>query len=485
MSEYSTFSPLHSENSAESPHTPFLMDKNNAQAPLTIPHTIALQDDVEIKKETTIIVKRGKTNIERLLLILAILILIATIIILILVVIRLPPKGNTTVTSNRKVVFIIADGISADTLESLPVPNIRKIQETGRYKRAYVGGDIGTYSQTVTISAPGYMNLITGTWGNKHNVYDNSVNNPNYNYKNIFRLVKEQQPTKTIAIFSTWITNRIRLVGEGLTSAGNLMFNYKYDGYELDLNTYPHDSNSLYIYNIDERVVNETAECIRDNGPDVSWVYLQYTDDIGHKYGDSEQMNQAVEYVDQQVGRIYEAIQYRQANHKEEWLLILTTDHGRDANTGQNHGAQTERERTTWIVTNYHDTNRYFDEYQPAIVDFMPTMMRFLKLEIPTESEKELDGVPLIGQVSLVKPQVNLSGSTLSVRWKSLDNAGNVKVWLTTTNAYKKGLTDDYKLLGTVPVTNQQAVFNITQYQSNFYKIVLEGKYNTVNKWIV
>ena len=370
-------------------------------------------------------------------------------------------------------------------MEKAPNPNIRRIQQAGRYKRAYVGGDVGTYSETITISAPGYMNLITGTWGNKHNVYDNTVDHPNYNYKNIFRLVKEQQPERKIAIFSTWVVNRLRLIGEGLASAGNIVFDYKFDGYELDQVTYPHDANSLYIHQIDQRVVNEASKCIRNNAPDVSWVYLQYTDDMGHMYGDSEQMNQAISYVDDQMGQIYDAIEYRQRYHSEEWLLVITTDHGRDAATGREHGSQSERERTTWVVMNRPEANRYFEEYEPAIVDLMPTMMRFMGVTIPVESERELDGVALTGQVSVAKANVSLSGSQLTIGWKALESAGDVRVWLSTTNLFRNGSRDDYKLLGAVPIEREAAEFDISGYPSNFYKILVEGKYNTVNKWIV
>lgn len=138
--------------------------------------------------------------------------------------------------------LVIVDGVPADVIENATVPNMKKL---GSYKRSYTGGEMSTYSQTPTISAPGYMNVITGTWGNKHNVYDNSVDNPNYNYWNIFRLLKEQQPDRKIGIYSTWIDNRLKLIGEGLPMAGNITFDYKYDGYELDTIQYPHDAESV------------------------------------------------------------------------------------------------------------------------------------------------------------------------------------------------------------------------------------------------
>jgi hypothetical protein len=390
-----------------------------------------------------------------------------------------------TVTPVKKVLFIIADGIPADVIENASIPNIKKIEQIGKYKRAFVGGDQGTYTQTPTVSAPGYMNLLTGTWVNKHNVSDNDVNNPNYNYKNIFRLIKEQQPEKKIGIFSTWIDNRVKLVGEDLPAAGNITFDYKFDGYELDLITYPHDPEKLYIQNIDQRVINETSQCIKHDAPDLSWVYLQYTDDVGHMYGDSEQMNQAVSDLDQQIGQVYESIQYRMKHYQEDWLIVITTDHGRDPITGKDHSEQSERERTIWIVINKPETNNYFENFQPGIVDIMPSIARFMNLKIPIESERELDGVPFIGQVSLCKPDLNLQGNNLTIKWKALDKTGSVKIWLSTTKLFQNGLIDDYKIIGTVPIENEIVELDIKEYPSQFYKIVLEGQYNMVNRWII
>ena len=77
---------------------------------------------------------------------------------------------------------MIADGISADVIERLDPPALKSISEVGGYARAHVGGEKDGYSQTPTISAVGYNSLLTGTWVNKHNVWDNDIAEPNYSY---------------------------------------------------------------------------------------------------------------------------------------------------------------------------------------------------------------------------------------------------------------------------------------------------------------
>lgn len=410
--------------------------------------------------------------------------LIGILIALIVVIAKLDDKSETPESINRKVLFVIVDGIPADVIERLPIPNMKRIQNMGGYTRAYVGGESGGYSETPTISAPGYMTLITGTYLNKHNVSDNDVEYPNYNYKNIFRLYKEHFPEKKIAIFSTWIVNRIRLIGEGLASAGNIIFDYKADGYELDQVTYPHDPDALYILNIDLRVTNETKECVKTYGPDLSWVYLQYTDDVGHEYGDSEEMDRAVNYTDYQIGQIWEAIEYRMKNYKEDWSIIITTDHGRDPMTGMEHGDQTDREKTIWIMTNRKDMNSYFRDFQPAVVDIFPTIAKLTDLPIPIETQRELDGVSMTGNISLIKPSLRLNGFDLEVSWVVVDSIGDVKIWLSITNEFNEGMSDHYKLMKTVPIKERTTIVDIRNFTSNFYKVVLEGQYNMVNRWL-
>ena len=384
----------------------------------------------------------------------------------------------------KKVIFILADGIPADIIEKLQKPFIDSIVKIGGYKRAFVGGEKGSYSQSPTISAVGYNSLLTGTWVNKHNVWDNDIKEPNYNYRNIFRLVKESDPSKKIAIFSTWEDNRTKLVGESLPQAGSIVTDFHSDGYELDTISYPHDNQSLYIHKIDDRVTTEAANCVKANGPDLTWLYLEYTDDIGHRYGNSPQQAEAFGYVDKQVGKIFEAVRYRQKNFDEDWMILVTTDHGRDPVSGKNHGGQSDRERTTWIVTNYKDMNNYYRNYQTAITDILPTVARYMNIMIPRRDLMEIDGTSLIGKISIASPIVHYSNNRIDIGWQSLDETGNVKIWVATTNNFKLGGTDTYHLLAETPILAKSASIDLGPYPSSFYKIVLEASFNMVNRWI-
>jgi hypothetical protein len=73
----------------------------------------------------------------------------------------------------------------------------------------------------------------------------------------------------------------------------------------------------------------------------------------------------------------------------------------------------------------------------------------------------------------------------LDVSWKAMSAAGKVKIWVTATNNYKEGKPDDYQLLAEVPVTNEHALINVKNIPSKFYKVCIEGEFNTVNRWVV
>lgn len=382
-----------------------------------------------------------------------------------------------------KTVFIIVDGIPPNVIEEVETPAIDAIVREGGYARAYVGGEKGGYSESPTISAVGYNNLLTGTWANKHNVWGNEIKQPNYHYWSLFRLIEEVAPDKKTAIFSTWLDNRTKLIGEGKTATDKLSLDYHFDGFEHDTVNFPHDDQSYYIHKIDEHVAAEAARYIRTKGPDLSWVYLQYTDNMGHTYGDSPQYYEAVRQVDGQIQYIWNAIQKRMDKFNEKWLIVVTTDHGRDKETGKGHGGQSSRERAIWIATNASGLNNYFKSKTPGIVDIYPTICRFMDIEVPTRQRRELDGIPLIGPVSILNLQTtyNKQDQTIDLQWDVLNPEGKLDILVTRTDNFKTGGTDQYQLKKTVSVDDKSVTIDV--HESPFYKIVLEAPFNTVNRW--
>ena len=195
------------------------------------------------------------------------------------------------------------------------------------------------------------------------------------------------------------------------------MLDYHFDGFEHDTVNFPHGPNRKFIYQIDEHVADEAAQYVKFNALDMSWVYLEFTDDMGHKFGDSPEMDEAVRIADAQVGRIWEVIEYREVNFNEDWLIFITTDHRRDANTGKNHGGQTERERAIWITTNTQGLNPYFQQDVPGIVSIFPTLVRHNDIELPRDQTFELDGVPLTWEVFLAHASAILQDEFIQVEW--------------------------------------------------------------------
>jgi predicted AlkP superfamily pyrophosphatase or phosphodiesterase len=386
--------------------------------------------------------------------------------------------------AQKKAVFIIVDGISADVLEKLETPNLDDIAKRGGYTRSWLGGLAGGYSESPTISAVGYNHLLTGTWSNKHNVWDNDIHEPNYHYWNIFRIAKKSRPELTTAIFSSWTDNRTKLVGEGLPEAGNFKFDHAVDGFELDTITFPPTEDRKFMFDIDEHVSKEAASYIEEEGPDLSWVYLEYTDDIGHMFGDSPQYDDAIRKADVQVGRIWEAIKKREQKTGERWMIVVTTDHGRDAATGKDHGGQTPRERTTWIVTNADKLNAHFKD-APATTDIMPSILRFMEITIPEPVADELDGTPFLGPVSISNLEATRKGSSIEITWKPLDEKGDVSVQYALTNNFSTGEKDRYIFAGKAAVSKGAFKIKDIPQNSEVVKILVKAPLNTMNVWVV
>lgn len=383
----------------------------------------------------------------------------------------------------KKAVYIIIDGVPADQIERLHTPAIFDIASRGAYGRAYTGGEIGGYSQTATISAIGYTNLLTATWYNKHNVGGNSNLNPNYNYWTLFRIAKEQSKDYKTAIYSSWTDNRTVLIGEGKAETNHLKIDFVKDGYDLDTVRFPKRKKDLHIFDIDEQISKDAAEGICKDAPDLSWVYLWYTDDAGHIAGNGDFFDEYVRKADVQVSRIWEAVKYREANFDEEWMVVVTTDHGRTEN-GYGHGGQSRRERTTWISTNV-PVNTHFKEGTLAITDIAPSICRFIGFEVPQAVLWEQDGMPFIGKVDISDLQTMPYDRSVRLSWNCYTNDSPITVYAATDNKFKEGGKDEWVKLATLPAGTDSYTVDLEALPaSGFCKFVVLTSGNHLNRWI-
>jgi hypothetical protein len=97
---------------------------------------------------------------------------------------------------------------------------------------------------------------------------------------------------------------------------------------------------------------------------------------------------------------------------------------------------------------------------------------------------REVDGVPLIGNLSLTNPVIDFKNQQAVVSWKPGSKKGKVKIYATATNHHKTGGSDDHHLLKKVALRKSKAIVDLKNFSFSFYKIVIEGKDNMVNRWI-
>lgn len=386
--------------------------------------------------------------------------------------------------TTRKTLYVIMDGVSREFLNKVHPATIFDIAAKGSYADAYAGGEVGASSQSPTISAIGYTNILTGTWMYKHNVQGNSDIHTNYNYWSIFRIAKAQERPVTTALFSSWTDNRTLLVGAGKPEAGNVGIDYVYDGYDLDTVRFPRKPMELQVYDIDSVVCRNAAECVRKDAPDLNWVYLWYTDDAFHIKGYGSYSEDYLKREDRQLRQIWDAIQYREKNFDEEWLLIVTTDHGREER-GFNHGGQSAGERGIWMVTNRRDMNAEWGGASLSQVDVNPSICRFMGFSVPRDVEWEQDGIPFFGSVDIYGLTTTGYDNKVTLKWGVFGKADvPADVYIAASNNYRDGGSDEWRHVARVKAADGKCEVDLGKYAaSGFYKFVVATPNNHITRW--
>lgn len=220
----------------------------------------------------------------------------------------------------KKVLLIGIDGCRFDALMYSQAKHLKELASSGAYSdQTDVLGDRKTGAATIT--GPGWSSAVTGVWADKHGVRDNSFRGENLAAYPSFlqRLTKTRPDASAIAVVS-WNPFQKYVFNHGETCR------FVLDG---DRGGYAEG----------DRQVTKTAETIlAEQNPDILFAYFGEVDVTGHGYGfhpRSPKYTNAIEAVDEHVGKILTAMRARSTFAKENWLVMVCTDHG---GQGRDHG---------------------------------------------------------------------------------------------------------------------------------------------------
>ena len=130
--------------------------------------------------------------------------------------------------------------------------------------------------------------------------------------------------------------------------------------------------------------------------PDMSIAYMDEPDGTGHAtagyYPTGEKYRKAVEKCDALLGRLLDAIAARPTFAEEDWLIVVTADHGGYHNM---HGWEDAHSRTAPLVMSGRHVVKGQLAGSPHMMDIAPTFLRHFGHSV---EGLELDGVPIGGE---------------------------------------------------------------------------------------
>lgn len=264
-----------------------------------------------------------------------------------------------------KVLVIGIDGLRPDALMRAHTPNIDGLIANGAIS-------LEARTGVVTVSGPGWSSFLTGVWAAKHEVTSNSFTRPRYDrYPHFFNRIKETRPDLVTASFVTWMP-----LDQYFINADNADFSGAFE-YEADG---------------DVRAVAACKAVLAGEDVDVVFHYFADVDVAGHEHGFHPRVEPylaEIEEVDAQLGELLAAVRSRPTYADEDWLVLLSTDHG--GTLDGSHGRDEPAHRRIPYIASGPSAVRGVIYPTPNIVDIPVAAMTHLGIEI--DPAWQLDGM--------------------------------------------------------------------------------------------
>ena len=294
----------------------------------------------------------------------------------IILLLTLPTCLASAAEPIKKALFIGLDGTRFDAIEKADTPHLDALMKDGIHSpTCLILGE--RFQDSDTVSGPGWASILTGVWADKHGTKNNSFEGRNFGeYPHFFARLKQQQPDARTASFVTWAP-----IHDYIVSAADV--SKKFEDKEHDVPAYDR---------YDTSAADEAVKELTENDPDAVFFYVGQTDVAGHAKGFHPTVPEyiaAIDRADKLIGRVVEAVKSRKTYADENWLIVVTSDHG---GKGTNHGGGREVPEilhSFLIVSGPAAQRGTFDE-QVYLVDAPVTVLTHLGVKL--DDAWKLDG---------------------------------------------------------------------------------------------
>ncbi len=272
-----------------------------------------------------------------------------------------------------KVLLIGIDGVRPDVLAQVATPNIDALAASGWYTAE-------ARTTTPSVSGPSWSSMLTGVWPGKHGVTNNNFTGRDYDtWPGFLTRAERERPELATYAALDWLP-----LGElpegGPVLPATIDARAVLDGYDLGWAA------------ADGEVTAHAVRHLGQADPDVMFVYLGNPDETSHQHGSiGTEYRDAIALADSHVGMLIDAVRARPGYENEDWLVLISTDHGRSADGG--HGGDSPEEMTIFILASGAATVDWPQPGPAHIVDVAATALAHLGIEI--DPAWGLDGRPL------------------------------------------------------------------------------------------
>jgi len=260
--------------------------------------------------------------------------------------------------------------VRVDVLKDVATPNMDALATAGFFS-------VEATNVRPTISGPCWSSMLIGAGPDKHGVLNNNFATNHYSeYPDFLTRIEGLRPELGTFAALDWLPlGGTEGGGPLITDAVDRKF--MVDGYELGWS----EADSVSVM--------ATVEEIRSGDSDALFVYLGAPDEISHTSGGiGKPYRDAIAAADRHVGRLVAAVRSRPDLAAEDWLILVSTDHGRTEEG--DHGGESPEETTVFFLASGPSVEQGTPSTPPSIMDAAVTAMAHLGIAL--DPAWDLDG---------------------------------------------------------------------------------------------